>query len=400
MKVVLYLPTPGGLTGAPRRLLTLAEYLKGRGMEVCVAAGFKTELIKEARDVGLDTCSIEPVGVLGSRGGVLFGGGLLFRLRTILALILQNMRFLGVVRAVDADVIWLRSSKGIAFGALGALLSRRPVVWDVDFDLPSRGLVRWLHWFGLWSADAIVFQYSVAPQNIFGKDMALRYGHKFYSIIPGINLETLHAYREHLLKRKDLGVRSFVILHVGTICDRKNQCFILEVLEKLKNEGLLESFVRVRFVGGFSDKKYELRVKDTIANKGLVDTVELLGWRDDVHSLMAEADLLVMPSKDEGVPNTVQEAMAIGVPVITSDKGGMPEIVMDGKTGWILGIDDETGEWVSRLAWCFKNKKALLEIGGSASGYAFRHFDTQTWGDEYVSVIQNVLSDSSSKSAL
>src|SRR5690606_20159070 len=56
----------------------------------------------------------------------------------------------------------------------------------------------------------------------------------------------------------------------------------------------------------------------------------------EVFKLMAEAALLLMPSLDEGIPNVVVEAMAIGLPVISTDCGGVSELIADGENGWIV----------------------------------------------------------------
>src|SRR5262249_41673946 len=72
----------------------------------------------------------------------------------------------------------------------------------------------------------------------------------------------------------------------------------------------------------------------------LPDGVEFLGERDDVPALLREADMLVLTSDDEGVPNVVLEAMAAGLPVVATPAGDTPDIVEDGVTGLIVPIGD------------------------------------------------------------
>jgi len=389
-RLITYLPTPGGLTGAPRRLLTLAGALRSQGFEVCIAADADSELLMEANRRGFETRAVSPVGVLALRGGALFGGGVMFRLRTGWSLLRQNIRFWSAVKSFNADVVWIRASKGIAFAGLGKLLASRPLIWDVDYELPSKGLVRWLHRFGLWTAAAVVFQYRSAPVGVFGGELSQRYVEKFHSIIPGIDLDSVRPYRERRRSREIEPGRPFTILQVGTICDRKNQLLVLEALDKLKARDIPERpEVRVRFVGGFSDQEYEKRVRASIADMGLGDSVELLGWRDDVHALMAEADLLVMPSRDEGVPNTVQEAMYIGLPAIVGDAGGMPEVVDHGVTGWVLPVDDP-GMWAGQIECCLRREDRCVGVGNAAAIYAEQHFGTENWGAQYAHIISSV----------
>jgi glycosyltransferase involved in cell wall biosynthesis len=64
--------------------------------------------------------------------------------------------------------------------------------------------------------------------------------------------------------------------------------------------------------------------------------VHLLGHRDDVASLLARADLFVLPLRFEGLPSAVIEAMAAGRPVVATSVGGVPELVEQGVSGWLV----------------------------------------------------------------
>lgn len=389
MKIVLYLPTPGGLTGAPRRLLTLASSLREHGVDVCVAGDANAELLIKAQEGGFETLPIEPVGVLKLRGGALFGGSLIFRLRTGVALLRQNLRFRRLVRKNDIDVVWVRGSKGIAFAALGTALSRRPLFWDVAYELPSGGLVRWLHRLGLWVSRAVVFQYRVAPDAIFGTELADQYRHKFKAIIPGTNLSDLERYRTMRQQIVEGCDSPFVILQVGTLCDRKNQLFTLEVIACLRNKPLPVP-VTLRLAGGTGDEGYLQKLQQIAEElKGPVN-VEFLGWRTDIHELMTKTDLLVLPSKGEGVPNTVQEAMFIGVPVVSAPAGGIPEIVSHCETGWIEALDDSE-VWADRIFWLIRNPDEMRAVAERASSYARRGFGVSVWGRQYAGQIKSVV---------
>jgi glycosyltransferase involved in cell wall biosynthesis len=73
-----------------------------------------------------------------------------------------------------------------------------------------------------------------------------------------------------------------------------------------------------------------------VARLGLDRVVELLGTRSDVDDLLAAADLFVLSSDSEGLPMSVLEAMAAGLPVVASAVGGVPELVLDGETGALV----------------------------------------------------------------
>ena len=70
-------------------------------------------------------------------------------------------------------------------------------------------------------------------------------------------------------------------------------------------------------------------------NLGISDRVIFLGLRRDIPSLLDAADGYVLSSAWEGLPNAVMEAMAAAKPVVATNVGGVPELVKEGKTGFI-----------------------------------------------------------------
>jgi glycosyltransferase EpsD len=76
-------------------------------------------------------------------------------------------------------------------------------------------------------------------------------------------------------------------------------------------------------------------VRKFMENRGLGACITMLGWYNDVVGLLAASDVLCFPTRYEGSPVLVQEAMTVGVPVITSDVPGPQDLIEDGKTGYI-----------------------------------------------------------------
>ncbi|MCC5983387.1 MAG: glycosyltransferase family 4 protein [Rhodobacteraceae bacterium] len=387
MRILLYLPGAGALTGAPRRLLILASGIRELGAVPILVTEPDTALMQAANKAGIETAPLSLTGVLAMREKALFGGGLIFRLRIASALVEHNLRFCRVVRSARGDVVWMRSSKSIAFAAPGAVLSRRPLIWDVGYELPSSGAVRLLHRLGLALARCVVFQHDAA-RNLFGSRLAQRHEEKFRILTPGIDMAALLAARARVLTEPRKAQDRFRILQVGTIGDRKNQAFLIEALHHLPDH--MRQQIELRLVGGTYSSSYERALQDKVAAYGLTDQVRFLGWRDDVHALMLDSDLLVMPSKDEGVPNAVQEAMALGLPVLGSDRGGIPEVLDHGKTGWVLPIDDPA-RWTETIGRLIKEPETLARVGESARVHAETHFANDAWCARYLQVFEEAL---------
>ncbi len=70
------------------------------------------------------------------------------------------------------------------------------------------------------------------------------------------------------------------------------------------------------------------------------DAVLFTGWIPGIRDILADLDLFILPSRYEGLPNGVLEAMAAGVPVVASAVGGVPELIRDGETGFLAPPDD------------------------------------------------------------
>ncbi|MCH7813976.1 MAG: glycosyltransferase family 4 protein [Planctomycetes bacterium] len=88
------------------------------------------------------------------------------------------------------------------------------------------------------------------------------------------------------------------------------------------------------------DGPYREELVAAIVANDLADSVRLLGMRGDVASWLQAADAFVFPSRTEGLPNALLEAMAVGLPVVTTDVAGCRDLIEDGRTGLLVPVDD------------------------------------------------------------
>ena len=124
------------------------------------------------------------------------------------------------------------------------------------------------------------------------------------------------------------------LLFVGRLTAQKSPETLLYALSIVRRQGIL---LRLKMVGSgplLTDLQRQSK------QLGLEDVVEFLGQRADVPMLMQKATALVLPSKWEGMPNVVLEAMANGLPVIASDVDGIRDVIVDGETGLLVAPAD------------------------------------------------------------
>lgn len=117
---------------------------------------------------------------------------------------------------------------------------------------------------------------------------------------------------------------------------------LITALRQLQRDGTVNCPLRLKIVGDGEERQ---RLQQRVIQGELTDVVEFVGERDDIPAQLRSFDLFVLPSLNEGISNTILEAMSSGLPVIASNVGGNPELVEDGITGALFPAGD-----VDRLA--------------------------------------------------
>jgi glycosyltransferase involved in cell wall biosynthesis len=122
----------------------------------------------------------------------------------------------------------------------------------------------------------------------------------------------------------------------------------------------------------------------------LGNRIEFLGDVSDVPALLRRASMFVLPSLTEGLPLTVLEAMATGLPVIATRVGGTPEVVDDGTTG--LLVDPREPEQMARaMMRIFECPELGRRLGDAAHLRVAEHFDVREMVSRYESLYEEVL---------
>ena len=125
-----------------------------------------------------------------------------------------------------------------------------------------------------------------------------------------------------------------VIVHVSNFRPVKRTKQVVEIFHRVQNG---ESAVKLLLVGDGPERvPTERRAREL----GVYDDIRFLGKQDPIEEILSIADVFLMPSGSETFGLAALEAMACRVPTVVSDVGGLPELVVDGETGFLCPVDD------------------------------------------------------------
>lgn len=154
----------------------------------------------------------------------------------------------------------------------------------------------------------------------------------FYSGVDTKKFQPFPTRRQEYRRRLGYSGKDLVLLFIGRVTKEKGVYELLEAFSRLANDH--ESLQLLLIGPVFEQKKVEqamsrLEVRDRVT---IIEGVD----HDEIPCYMNAADLFVFPSWMEGLPNVVMEACACGLPVIASSVGGIPELIEDDVTGFLV----------------------------------------------------------------
>jgi glycosyltransferase involved in cell wall biosynthesis len=164
-----------------------------------------------------------------------------------------------------------------------------------------------------------------------------------------------------------IGPRATVVTHIGRFAVQKNHALLVEAFAQVRSDAPLYLLL----VGG---GELENAVREQVAALGLQGRVRFLGVRADVADILRASDVFVLSSRWEGNPLSVMEAMAAGLPVVSTGVGGVPELVREGETGLLVPSEDAAAlaQAMQALVDDAARRRAM---GAAARQHAVAHFD-------------------------
>jgi glycosyltransferase involved in cell wall biosynthesis len=310
---ILFLDQYSEMGGAQRVLADFLPALQRRGWGVHVAVPGGGPLVGQLRSRNIEVSEI-PCGPYrsGTKGTID-----LFRFAGDVGR--QSRIIRNILKWDSFDLVYVNGPRLLPAAAMAAR-GRKPLLFHLHYPIHQPFAARFAGWC-VRRSDATVIACSISVARSLERFMDAR---KLQVIRNGTSEL---AFRE----REFSGDRGWRIGLVGRISPQKGQIEFLKAAKVLTSE-----FLSVRFLicGAplFGAEEYCDRVHSLAA--GL--PVDFLGWREDVASVLATLDLLVMPSKEEGTPLVLLEAFSAGVPVVAFPAGGIGEVISDRETGFLV----------------------------------------------------------------
>jgi N-acetyl-alpha-D-glucosaminyl L-malate synthase BshA len=205
---------------------------------------------------------------------------------------------------------------------------------------------------------------------------------KEIQVIPNFIDSNLYKHEmDEVLRRNFASNDEKIIIHISNFRKVKRVQDVLKVFAKIKE--LIPS--KLLLIG---DGPERLEMEQLSRNLNLCDSIRFIGKLKAVEKVLSVSDLFLLPSDTESFGLVALEAMASKVPVISSNSGGLPEVNIDGKTGFLLDVKD-VNAMAEKAIYLLKNKEFLEQFKQNAYIHAME-FDLPNILPLYEKIYENL----------
>lgn len=170
-----------------------------------------------------------------------------------------------------------------------------------------------------------------------------------------------------------------VLLNIGRLSEQKNQEFLIDVFQKVHEK---HPEYKLKIIG---NGPLENEIKKQIAEKELDNFIILEKNKANCYKDLNESDMFVMTSKWEGIPMTIIEAMGTGLPIITSNVGGIPNMIENYVEGILLDLNED--DFINKICDVIETKKLRENLGKNALRRS-AEFSSKIMADKYMEIYE------------
>jgi len=204
---------------------------------------------------------------------------------------------------------------------------------------------------------------------------------KFGLMPPGLGIRSLSPKED---SQKVLGLTSdrLQCAFIGRVTQIKRPDRFLDVVSEIKKRGIELDF----FIAG--DGELLEMCRERIKKEGL--PVTILGWQSNIERVLSAADIVVLTSDNEGTPLSLIQAGMAGLPVVTTNVGSVPEVVLEGSTGIVTGLDVQ--ELAAALEKLVNDKVLRSKLGAVAQEFTLSNFGVKRLVHDHEVLYKKLLS--------
>jgi glycosyltransferase involved in cell wall biosynthesis len=182
-----------------------------------------------------------------------------------------------------------------------------------------------------------------------------------------------------------------LLMMIANLSPHKGQETAIRAVASLKAQG---HECRLLLVGNerASGQKHFEYLKSLSVALCVEESVHFVGFRNDIPELLRAADFLLLPSVSEGLPLVILEAQASEAIVLAAPTAGIPEIVKDGRTGYLIAAEDYQG-YAARIAGLLSNPEEGKSIAKSAHNYVCRNHDMKRYCESILNEYDQVVGE-------
>ena len=297
-----------------------------------------------------------------------------------------------IVRKNRIDVVNAHHYMPCFYSFLGTcLLSRKKLVYT-EHSIPEvEGVASGIHGkilFWMFFRINAVIGVSKEISESF-KRIYPRHADKVLAVLNGVDIEMFHTGEKGKETREKWGLSPdhFVVGTVANFRRVKNHACLVRAAARLKASypQLRLLFAGTGFPGDMENSENEVR--KLIHDLDLEDMIILAGYQENIPELLSVFDAFCLPSFSEGLPVSVLEAMAAGIPVIGSQVRGIKEVVADRETG-LLFLSDDDADLARALGELLESKDLATSVAGRAFEYVAKTHSNSAWAAKMSGIFQ------------
>lgn len=302
-----------------------------------------------------------------------------------------------LMRNEQYDIIHTHTAKAGIIGRAAARWTKAPIVIHSLHGSTFHDAISKLNSFIYKTLEKITIRWTTKVISV-GNDLKQRYldadvgtPEHYVTIRSGFDLsqflmdeKEIAHHRKELLKELGLLNKAILIGSASRLEARKGHLFLLTAFKRIVRE---HKNAHLAIAG---DGAMEAELKQWVEKNGLGENVHFLGFRNDIHKVMAAFDIFVLSSLWEGLPRVLVQAAALQKPILTFNVEGASEIVEPGKNGYIVPLKD-VDQLTEKLQNMLGNMAATKNMGQHSRAKISNDWDKNIMVEQITGLYEELL---------